>query len=58
LVHLHGKELSSGRPQQSSGEDVAVLSNDRAEMDVETLDLEEVTGCILWTRGAGKLWYT
>lgn len=36
---------------------MAMPSDGGAEMDGETLGLEEVTGCILWTRGGGKLSY-
>lgn len=36
LAYLHGKGSSSGRPQQSSGEDEAVLSNVRDEVGVES----------------------
>lgn len=32
-------------------------SNGGAETVVETLNLEEVTGCISWTRGGGELSY-
>lgn len=36
LAYLHGKGSSPGRPQQSSGEAVVVLSNIRAEVGVES----------------------
>lgn len=32
-------------------------SNGGAEMGTETSGLEEVTSCILWTRGGGELSY-
>lgn len=57
LADLHGKRSSFRRPQQSSGEDVAMPSNGGAEMGTETSGLEEVTSCILWTRGGGELSY-